>query len=115
MHEEMCDGEGWCYPRSALEPLLDAVRREWSLFDRALALNPPPGWLGLTRCKRCGHVGDARFREPPLTARILEFFGGRLQWSRAVCARCGSETLTNLRDPEARAAYLDSLQARGDE
>lgn len=58
MLEEMGDGQGYSYPHFALESLDDAVRREWSLLDRALALTLPSGWLRQTRCRDCGYVGE---------------------------------------------------------
>lgn len=113
MFEEMGDGEGYFYPHSALEPLDDAVRREWSLLDRALALTLPSGWLHQTRCKDCGHIGEVRIREPSLAETIMATIRRRPAWRRSVCARCGSMMLTSLGDPDARSAYLDSVETNG--
>jgi hypothetical protein len=109
LFEEMGDGEGYFYPQSAVESLDGAVRREWSLLDRALALNLPSGWLSQTHCKDCGHIGEVCVREPSLAETIMAVIRRRPARRRSVCARCGSMMLTNLRDPDARAAYLDSL------
>lgn len=86
MLEEMRWGEGYFYSPAALASVEGAVRREWLLLDRALALALPGGWLGLTHCTDCGHFGEALVKEPSLVATIWGKFTRRPVWAARVCA-----------------------------
>jgi hypothetical protein len=110
MLDELTFGEGYSYPREKLEPLEAAVRREWSLLDRALALSLPRGWLRQTRCANCWHVGHVRLVQPSLFARVLGNIRGKPPRFQVLCERCGSDRQSTLDDPDARAAYFDRLE-----
>jgi hypothetical protein len=113
MREELAWGDGYYYPSVKLASVEDAVRVEWSLLDRATQLGLPPGWMRLSRCADCAHVGATRVVEPSFVARVLARLRREPAWSRAACEKCGSGQLTNLCNPDARAAFLDEVESRG--
>jgi hypothetical protein len=110
MSEELTWREGYFYPPAALASVEHAVRREWSLLDRAIRLDLPKGWLRLKRCTGCGHFGEACIEKPLLLRIVKALWARQPAVSRVVCARCGSSKLSNLQDPDARAAYLECLE-----
>jgi hypothetical protein len=110
MSEEIDWKDGYFYPPAALASLDDAVRREWSLLDRAITLCPPRGWLRSARCVDCGHVGDLALQPASVVASIVAAMARRIPRQVAVCAKCGSARHRWLGDPDARSAYLDQLE-----
>jgi hypothetical protein len=110
----MSDGIDWkddyFYPPAALASLDDAVRREWSLLDRAITLCPPHGWLRSAHCVHCGHVGDLALKPVSVVASIVALVALKTPRQLAVCAKCGSARHRWLGDPDARSAYLDQLE-----
>ena len=112
MREELAWGDGYFYPPAALASVEHAVGREWSLLDRASRLDLPRGWMRLSRCADCAHVGATRVVGPSVVSRILATLRQRAALSRAVCEKCGSHQLTSLGNPDARAAYLDQVESR---
>jgi hypothetical protein len=105
--------ESCLYGQIERQPLDAIVRRELSLLDRALALSLPRGWLRKTRCAECWHDGKPRVVQPSLGGRVLGILTGTPVGIQALCTRCGSERQGTLRDPDARAAYFDSLERSG--
>ena len=110
MREELGGGAGYFYPAGKLEPLDAAVRLEFSLLARALALSLPRGWLKKTRCADCWHDGKVQVVQPSLGGRVLGILTGTPVGIQALCTRCGSERQGTLRAPDARSAYFDSLE-----
>jgi hypothetical protein len=100
---------GSAYPPSALEPLEDAVRREWELLERAKKLVPPERFLLFSRCCDCGHYGERVLSRAPLLARIKSVFTGGARY-RDACSACGSERARSLMDPAVRADYFAALE-----
>ncbi len=111
MAEELEWESGYSYPRTAHESLDDAVRREWSLLDRALKLRPPDGWLRWVRCSDCGHVGDLVSKPRSVLTKVADFVFERPAKAPG-CASCGSSRSSRLVHPDARAAYLADLEAK---
>jgi hypothetical protein len=112
MREALSWREDYYYPLVALESVERAVEREWSLLDRALALSPPKGWMGLVRCNDCLYAGQARTKGPSPIAALWATLRRRHVRSVVECARCGSKRLASLSDPDARGAYLDQMAAK---
>ena len=105
--------EGVFYPRDAIQPLESAVRREWVLFDRALALRLPDNFIELVRCEPCGHVGVPK----RIPNTFLDSVKIALPWLRSppnvryTCAECGSERYRGISDPGVRELWYSVLEA----
>lgn len=112
LREGLAWREPYYYPLSALASVEQAVAREWSLLDRALALKLPPGWMRLTYCVQCEHVGHPRSKEPSWVVVFWSALTGRPAVSATTCERCGSTNITSLNDPEARSLYLARLHGQ---
>lgn len=110
MREELNWGDGYLYPSQALSSLDEAVRREWSLLERARAAHLPTAWRQQSWCQDCDHVGDLTLTPLTLVARVLRFVGLRSATASIVCERCGSSHHRRLGDPDVRADYLDHLE-----
>jgi hypothetical protein len=110
MHEELSGCDGFCYPTAKLVALDDAVRLEWSLFDRALALRLPDGWIRLAYCADCGHVGRGDVEWPGVVARFIGAMRGRPVGGRTLCGRCASGNIRALTDPDVRSAYFAQME-----
>jgi hypothetical protein len=113
LREALAWGEDYYYPVSELTSLDQAVRREFSLLDRALALAPPRGWMSLTLCMDCRHVGRAFIQEPSRLLVLWATFRRRHAFSTAACERCRSTKISRLDHPDARSTYLDQFETRG--
>jgi hypothetical protein len=111
MREELACGNGYLYPPEALASIERAVRREWHLLDRASRLALPRGWMRLSRCADCAHVGAMRVVGPSVVSRVLATLRQRPALRRAACEKCGSDQLTSLCNPDARGAYLEHLES----
>jgi len=112
MRQELSWRTGYSYPPAALESVERAVATEWSLLDRASRLTLPAGWMKLSRCEHCEHVGPLRPLNPSLLRRLLAALTQPASSHGARCEDCGSQQLTQLTHPDARAAYLDTVERR---
>jgi hypothetical protein len=100
---------GTAYPPAALDPLEDAVRREFELLERAASVGPPERFLLFSHCADCEHYGERVLRRAPFLTRIKSVLTGAARY-RAVCSACGSERAESLLDPNVRAAYFTALE-----
>ena len=106
---------GVFYPVASLEPLEEAIRREWRLLDAAIGLDLPEAYDRFVRCEECSHIGRPTLRRRSSwqsLKRALPWVRAEPPWWQA-CSRCDSLEHRSMSDPDVREDYFARLASGG--
>jgi hypothetical protein len=102
---------GYFYPVELLDSLDDLFVNEFNLFERALKLKLPRGFINFIKCEQCGYIGNSHLKPRYFKDKLV----AKLPWGRKpalwhTCSECGSFEYISMSDPAVRNSYLSKLE-----